>query len=929
MSESFPPLRFAGTLRPSQQEVVEIVSRQLSAGKRRLYVVAPPGAGKTVLGLYLWAEVVKEPALVLSPNSAIQSQWAARLDLFEAEGGDAADAVSTDPHSPNLLNSLTYQSVTLPRRGGEDLDRQAVEVWSDRLVEEEQADDPDEALIWIEDLRERNPDYYQKRLSTYRKEVRDEIAIGGEAMSTLHRSSLRTLERLRDRGVKFLILDECHHLMGHWGRVLADVGDFLGDPVVLGLTATPPDEEGRREEDVARYEEFFGPVDYEVPVPALVRDGFLAPYQDLAYFVRPMGEELTFISSTDEALTELVEELCRPPEQEEGRLEALPEWLLRTLRDRELPTGTMPDWRTFEQRDPNFAHAARMFLRERGRSLPQNVPAPNPDLGPVEAGEMEVLVPVIDRYVRHGLRRSEAQADHELARQAIRRLRMLGVQITETGSRACASPVSRVMAYSRSKMCALLPVMKSEMDALGERIRAVVIADFERSSAVTEAVEHLLDEEAGGAVAAFRALVTDEQTDDLDPVLVTGSSVLVDDDLAEEFLSEADAWLEAAGREVGLEYEEREGFYVLIGSGADWCPRVYVNMITDLFQRGITRCLVGTRGLLGEGWDASKANVLIDLTTVTTSMTVNQLRGRSIRLDPDDPQKVANNWDVVCIAPEFRKGLEDYRRFIAKHQTLFGVTDDGAIEKGAGHVHPAFTELRPEGIEGNAGVLNEEMLQRNALREQVRELWQIGTPYNSTPVRAAEVQPAGREESLGLPPFPDSAEQWSPRSLAEAIGEAILRALRDLELIEPGSRIHAGERSGNYVRLFLEAAPEEDMELFTQCVEEALGPLGRPRYVIPRHIDEMTPTWVSWLLPGVVGRYFEKRRRRLVMWHAVPSALAGHKDTARVYQKHWNEGVSPGKAIYAHRGQGEDIVTRARRAGQTPTTPVHTKDIFF
>ena len=115
------------------------------------------------------------------------------------------------------------------------------------------------------------------------------------------------------------------------------------------------------------------------------------------------------------------------------------------------------------------------------------------------------------------------------------------------------------------------------------------------------------------------------------------------------------------------------------GKGRDWCPRVYVAMITDLFQRGVTRCLVGTRGLLGEGWDANKVNVLIDLTTVTTSMTVNQLRGRSIRLDPNDPTKLADNWDVVCIAPEFSKGLDDYRRFIAKHKSLFGVTDDGAI----------------------------------------------------------------------------------------------------------------------------------------------------------------------------------------------------------------------------------------------------------
>ena len=60
---------------------------------------------------------------------------------------------------------------------------------------------------------------------------------------------------------------------------------------------------------------------------------------------------------------------------------------------------------------------------------------------------------------------------------------------------------------------------------------------------------------------------------------------------------------------------------------------------------------MGTRGLLGEGWDASRINVLVDLTTVTTHMSINQLRERSFRLDKHWPEKVANNWDVVCVLP--------------------------------------------------------------------------------------------------------------------------------------------------------------------------------------------------------------------------------------------------------------------------------------
>src|SRR5690606_13080698 len=98
VSLTFPPIRFQGRLRPSQQDVVKIAQQQLQRGERHLHIVAPPGSGKTVLGLYLWAECICSPALVLSPNSAIQAQWAARTDLFSFPEGAGRDRlVSTAP----------------------------------------------------------------------------------------------------------------------------------------------------------------------------------------------------------------------------------------------------------------------------------------------------------------------------------------------------------------------------------------------------------------------------------------------------------------------------------------------------------------------------------------------------------------------------------------------------------------------------------------------------------------------------------------------------------------------------------------------------------------------------------------------------------------------------------------------------------------
>ena len=165
---------------------------------------------------------------------------------------------------------------------------------------------------------------------------------------------------------------------------------------------------------------------------------------------------------------------------------------------------------------------------------------------------MAVLRPVLDRYVRHGLRRSESELDHKKAELVTQRLRMLGSQITETGIRPCASPVGRIMAYASSKTKAISTILTTEMQALGGDIRAVIITDFEKTSATT-LVEGVMDDEAGGAVAAFRQAVQCDNVDLLNPILMTGSTVLVDDDLSGDFISAANDWINERELDITLE----------------------------------------------------------------------------------------------------------------------------------------------------------------------------------------------------------------------------------------------------------------------------------------------------------------------------------------------------------------------------------------
>ena len=919
----FGSIGFNGKLRPSQVAAVSVIEPQLDIHGKHLHIVAPPGSGKTVLGLYVWANLVRKPTLVLSPNSAIQAQWAARTDLFDLDGKE--EYVSTDAKKPGLLTSLTYQSITMPKRGGEQLDQVAIELWSESLIAKGETVDEESAIAWIEDLQIKNKKYYDERLSVYRKKVRDDFSKHGNALWTLHESSRKTLERLKKIGIGMIILDECHHLLHHWGRVLTEVREFFDDPIVLGLTATPPDFQHYEEEDAKRYQEFFGDIDYEVPVPALVRDSNLAPYQDLAFFVRPSQNELNYVAQVDEEFQTLLNDLHQISDYPNATL-PIDKWVFNALDERKSPGGKREEWNQFVKRNAGFANAGRAFLLNSIGSLPQGVPFPPDHLLNSYQNKLAILRPVLDRYVRHGLRRSESELDHEKAHLVTQRLRMLGTQITESGIRPCASPVGRIMAYASTKAKAISTILSSEMQALGGDIRAVIITDFEKTSATT-LVEGVMDDEVGGAVAAFRQAVECDNVDLLNPILMTGSTVLVDDDLAEEFLAAANNWIDERDLAITLIDEVRGRYHEIIGKGKDWIPRHYSLMITEFFQLGLTKCLIGTRGLLGEGWDASRINVLIDLTTVTTSMSINQLRGRSIRLDKEWPEKVANNWDIVCLAEEFTNGFSDYERFKKKHKQLYGVCDDGAIEKGVGHVHAAFTEAEPEGVSEGMSVFNEDMLRRSRNRSHVRSLWGIGQPFHAKPTVAVEAYLS--VGSGGGFSFGDEKTPWTDESLVQAISLSIVNSLIHLGMISRNCRADGGDRGGGWVRLHLENATEQESALFSSCLEEVLGPMEKPRYVISRSSKFITDTWLSKIMPEIIAKFFRPVEERLVMYHTVPKVLAASAEKAEIFQRYWNEFVSPSELFYARSKEGKIRVDIIKSSSMVPKNSLHRKEIFL
>ena len=71
----------------------DAIEQAEASGERRAWVVLPPGAGKTLVGLET-ARRRGRTTVVLGPNTAIQSQWLRGWDAYGGEPGAAAPARS-------------------------------------------------------------------------------------------------------------------------------------------------------------------------------------------------------------------------------------------------------------------------------------------------------------------------------------------------------------------------------------------------------------------------------------------------------------------------------------------------------------------------------------------------------------------------------------------------------------------------------------------------------------------------------------------------------------------------------------------------------------------------------------------------------------------------------------------------------------------
>jgi superfamily II DNA or RNA helicase len=101
-------IKFKYGWRKYQQRVLDDLQDHLTDG--HLHVIAPPGSGKTVLGLEV-AIRLNKPTLILAPTIAIRNQWIQRFCELFLQTNLTPDWISRDIRNPKFMTVVTYQGL--------------------------------------------------------------------------------------------------------------------------------------------------------------------------------------------------------------------------------------------------------------------------------------------------------------------------------------------------------------------------------------------------------------------------------------------------------------------------------------------------------------------------------------------------------------------------------------------------------------------------------------------------------------------------------------------------------------------------------------------------------------------------------------------------------------------------------------------------
>lgn len=866
-------LKFKGAWRPYQERILDRADTYLKDGK--IHIVAPPGSGKTTLGIELIRRLGR-PCLILSPSAVIRQQWLERVKEAFIQKDDQS-LLSDDIHAPALITSVTYQALHFGM---------------------EQINGPK---------------------SVFEAEQEDSKVFN-------------LINAVKAAEIGTICLDECHHLRSEWWKSLEKFMMKMENVCVVSLTATPPYDSTSAQWE--RYIGLCGEIDEEIIVPELVQDHSLCPHQDYVYFNYPTEDEKAQIDAFRGEVRKVFQEMTADesfaavaasrkgimdPDQSADELLEKPAYLVSVLTFLEAKGIPYPKkWLKVLgiKRLPEFDIS-------RLEQLLQGILFDDTGSYDADAGYISGLIQSLKR------------------RKCIERRRV---------SLCANESIEKLLTNSRGKLKSIREIAAAEYESMGKGLNLLILTDYIRREYEKAVGDPDRPAEKIGAVPLFEMLRRELEAE-IRLGVVCGELMILPSE-ASEFLT--DTAKRILGDSSKLQLEEMKnrsgtalGYAKVTVRGK---KQNMVRIATEAFEAGYVQILIGTKSLLGEGWNSPCINSLILASFVGSFVLSNQMRGRAVRIMPGNPEKTSNIWHLVCLDTTDRQTRvsrlmgtgeaelsDDFAMLSRRMKGILGISyTEDIIENGMERLDLAENHYTEKEVKR----INEEMKKRAKDREGLQKKWEraavvfdkmeitdecvmdksvlkpgagffnlIGFELLAVIIQTCNlILYTGAFSTEGLVPLLFSAAATSlfvlltircgtgivrlltPLKRLNAIGTGIRSALIQKGQISSDTKV-VTEEKGLFYFVYLRGGTVREKDLFSACVDEFLGEIDNQRYLL-----------------------YEKRSwNKMQSYFSVPGIFAKTRQDAGAFAQAMRKSIGNYKLVYTRNEEGRKILLKGRR----------------
>lgn len=889
--KEFPlDIKFKYDWRHYQKRVLDELEGHLD--DNHLHVIAPPGSGKTVLGLEV-ALRLNKPTLIFAPTVAIRNQWIQRFCELFLQVKEKPDWISRDIKNPKFLTVATYQ---------------ALHAASTNTVIDEETEISD-------------------------NEEETENGENGKPIKTIDTKEI--VIKLKAIGVKTIVVDEAHHLKNEWWKSLNSVKRAL-KPTIVGLTATPPYDVSYIEWQ--RYIDLNGPVDTEISVPELVVENDLCPHQDYIYLSEPTVEEQHLITEQRGKAINVFEEV----KEDDLLINAIMnhpiyqfpskniEWIYNNL---ECYSSVLI-----------FLNAVGKIITETHLEIIGDKKFKVPQLN------YEWFEILLSFYLFSGDDNFTEYEEHK--EKLSNKLKRNGLLERKTISFRNNQRVNKFLSTSLSKLMSIDEIVDIEHNTLGNDLRMVILTDYIRKEFLTSESQNNLVLNKIGVLPIFEQL---RRTNDrkMKIGILSGSLILIPVTALDSLTKAAKSLNIEDISYTTLAYDKQ---YLIINSN-EKLKHDIVQLITQIFEHGEIEVLIGTKSLLGEGWDAPSINSLILASFVGSYVLSNQMRGRAIRSDRNNPNKTGNIWHLVCVDQTAQDGGDDLQLLRRRFKSFIGVnnSEEVSIENGINRLnlpeHYTKSEIecftkRTIQIAGQREALkkkwNDALINGVALTEEIKVPFPEDKDYKSIKSLYYNKTIANLLAALGssMLGFSQGILEGLGRSARnirsredlfrylmiigvvgviffgrqfyktfkifvkyrdiskdiQKIGEALLESLVKMGAIQTEySKLFVKSSVDSFGAIYchLDGGTTFEKSTFIKSLQEILASINNPRYLIIRK---------SLFLKVISQKDY----------HSVPELIGQNKKSAEYFERQWNRFVGNCELVYTKTIEGRKILLKSR-----------------